>query len=181
MDLANAVNIITPFIARWETFSPVPYLDSGSYAIGYGNHYYEDGSPVTSDDEPITQDRATELLNFVVPQVAAAVAPLVSVDVSDSTMAALIDLGYNWGTGNLAKSKVLQLINSGAPPDQIASQWQTTAVTSQGIPNSNLVARRAAESQLAFSSPAETTIGTVALVLVAAFIVLFIVNTKKSR
>jgi hypothetical protein len=62
----------------------------------------------------------------------------------------------------------------------VQAQWQTTATTSQGIPNSDLVARRQAESQLAFSG--DNTLGTTVLLMAGLFIVLFIYfTTKKAR
>jgi lysozyme len=177
MDLGNAVNIAVPFTAGREGFRANPYWDVNGYAIGYGNHYYEDGSPVTSDDGPITRERAQELLTYFVTQAAQTVASALSVDVPDSLLAGLTDLQYNWG--RVPQSQVLNLINSGAPPDQVTAQWQATATTSAGVTNLDLISRRAAEAQLAYSS-GENTLGAVALVLVAAFVILFIVNAKKS-
>jgi lysozyme len=183
MDQANAVNIILPFTAKREGFSPGPYLDAGSYAIGYGNHYYEDGSQVTYDDSPITRDRAQQLMGYVLNQVAGSVVPLLRVEVSDNMLAALTDLAYNWGVGNLGKSILLQRINSGSGPDDIAEQWKNTAITSQGVYSSDLADRRVKEANIAFSSGGidENTLGIGALVLAGAFILLFVFTAKKSR
>ena len=46
MDQSTAIATATNFIAKQESFSPVPYWDVNGYAIGYGNHYYTDGSSV---------------------------------------------------------------------------------------------------------------------------------------
>ena len=46
MDANNAAALIAPFTASQETFSASPYWDVNGYAIGYGNHYYADGSAV---------------------------------------------------------------------------------------------------------------------------------------
>jgi lysozyme len=181
MDTTNAVAIAVPFIANIEGFEPAPYMDAGSAAIGYGNHYYEDGSAVSMDDDPIDQPTAQALLTFYVSQVANTIAPMITMPVTDNMLAALTSLAYNWGTGNFGNSKLLQLINSGGTQAQIIAQWNITATTSQGVPDSGLVARRAAESNLAFSE-GSPGLGTMALLLAGAFIVLFIVfSTKKSR
>jgi lysozyme len=181
MDTTNAINICVPFTAAQEGFEPSPYMDAGSPAIGYGNHYYEDGSAVSMDDDPIDQDTALSLLTFYVSQVANQISPMITAPVTDNMLAALTDLAYNWGTGNFGNSKLLQLINSGATKDQITAQWNITAITSQGSPDSTLVNRRSLESQLAFSE-GSPGIATAALVLAGIFIILFIVmSTKKSH
>ena len=181
MDVVNAVNIAAPITANFEQFSAYPYLDAGSYAIGYGNHYYEDGSAVSADDDAIDQNTAYQLMQFYLQQTASQIAGMFTVDVSDNLLAACTDLAYNWGTGNFQNSKLLQLINQGATPAAIQAQWQVTATTSQGIPNADLVARRAQEASLAFndvSGPLDVGV----LVLAGAFILLFIIyGSKKSR
>lgn len=180
MDTTNAVAIAVPFTAGFEGFSPTPYMDAGSAAIGYGNHFYEDGSAVSMDDDPIDQPTAQQLLTFYVSQVASTIAPTITMPVTDNMLAALIDLAYNWGTGNFGNSKLLQLINSGGTQAQIIAQWQITATTSQGVPDSDLVTRRAAEANLAFSE-GSPVLGSVALILAGIFIVLFVVFSKKKR
>lgn len=175
MDITSAVNICVPFTAGWELFSPSPYLDSGGYAIGYGNHYYEDGSPVTADDDPIDQPTAMALLTFYVSQVAGTIAPMFSSQPSDNMLAACTDLAYNWGTGNFQNSQLLKLINAGSDQGTITAQWQVTATTSQGQPNSDLVSRRAAEAGLAYSGAGNLPI----LLLAALAIFLVIMFTKR--
>jgi lysozyme len=176
MDPTNAIAIAVPFTANFEGFSSVPYLDAGSYAIGYGNHYYEDGSAVSADDDPIDQDRATQLLTFFISQVATELAPHVSGSLAtDNMLAALTDLGYNWGAGSVLQSKLLQLINAGSDPTTITAQWQQTAATSGGVYNSDLYNRRIAEAGLAFSGSSNL------LVLLVAGLVLLGVILFSSR
>jgi GH24 family phage-related lysozyme (muramidase) len=181
MDTSNAIQIAIPFTAGFEGFSPTPYPDGQDYAIGYGNHWYEDGTAVGYDDDPIDQPRALELLTYFVTQTANEVAGFIKVPVSDNMLAALTDLGYNWGTGNLQQSKVLQLINGGAANSDIQTQWLQTATTTNGVQSSDLAKRRIAEASLALSDSA-AGLGTTALVLAGAFIVLFIYfATKKGK
>lgn len=181
MDTSSAVAIAAPFTASFEGFRAHPYWDVNGYAIGYGNHYYSDGTPVGAYDEPIDQATGQWLLSFTLNQVASQVAAALSVPVSNNMLAALTDLGYNWGAGSVAGSILVRLINQGADPANIAAQWQVTAATSGGQPNSDLVDRRAREAQLAFSET-ENVIGASALLLVGVFIAGFIYfTTKKNR
>jgi lysozyme len=182
MDLDSALSIAVPLTAGFEGFRPSPYWDVNGYAIGYGNHYYSDGTPVSADDDPITKEDATWLLSYTLSQVSRTLAPMVTAPVTDNTFAALMDLAYNWGTGGVGNSKLLQLINSGASDQDISDQWKKTAITSGGVLNSTLVTRRAKEASLALTDPAGS-LGITALVLAGAFIAAFIILTtaKKRR
>ena len=64
MNAQNAAAAIASFTAGNESFSANPYYDVNGYAIGYGNHYYSDGSTVESSDNPISQSDAFDLLVF---------------------------------------------------------------------------------------------------------------------
>jgi lysozyme len=180
MDTSNAIAIAVPFTANEESFSAVPYWDVNGYAIGYGNHYYEDGTAVSADDDPIDQTRGLQLLQFFLSQVANQIAPMLQVPVTDYMLAALTDLGYNWGAGSVGNSVLLQLINQQAAPDQLAAQWKKTAITAGGVLNSDLVGRRARESDLALSTGTDT-LGVTAIALAAIFIAAFIYFSAKRR
>ena len=55
------------FVKKFEGFSSVPYQDIvGIWTIGYGNTYYENKIRVTAQDPPITEERATQLLKYIV-------------------------------------------------------------------------------------------------------------------
>ena len=49
--LQKAVAIAAPFTAGFEGFRASPYFDVNGYAIGYGNHYYSDGTAVEQTDD----------------------------------------------------------------------------------------------------------------------------------
>lgn len=147
----NAVSIISPLTQSFEGYASAPYFDVKGYAIGFGNHYYEDGSAVSQDDDPISEGDALNLLDYWLNQTAQQVAGLLTVPVSDNMLAALTDLAYNWGIGDFGKSVLLQLINSGASSSDIVTQWNKTAITSAGILNQDLVKRRRQEADLATS------------------------------
>lgn len=147
MDESNAISLATAFGKKREGFRATPYLDAGTLAIGYGNHYYDDGSAVTATDT-ITEPDAADLISNVMAGKWNAIKPCISVDLTDYQAAGLIDLAYNWGEGNVCKSVLLQLINAGASASDIDAQWKVTAVTSKGVYSHDLYNRRGDESAL---------------------------------
>jgi lysozyme len=162
VDATNAIQIVTPFTEGWETFSPAPYFDVDGYAIGYGNHTYEDGTAVAADDDPIDQARAEQLLQFFLNQSANEVLSQVTVPLSDNQLAALTDFAYNAGS---ITPVLLSVINSGADIQTVAQQLEQSAITAGGVPNTNLANRRIAEAGLYQETGAGTT--TIAIVVLA--------------
>lgn len=163
MNLSRAVHIAQRFIADRETFSPTAYYDVNGYAIGYGNHYYRDGSLVSSGDT-IDQGSAWELLGFYVLQNAKAIMDQIRVPVTENQLAALTSLRYNCGT---VTKDLLFLINSGAPESQVTEQFARTCITSGGVYNPDLVVRRQLEIGLYTST---TSILTALPFVLAAFL-----------
>jgi lysozyme len=145
MDQSGSVSIAAGFTAGFETFSPSPYFDVNGYAIGYGNHYYEDGSAVGADDDPIDQPTALALMMFYLNQNAGDLAPQITAPLNDNQFAALLDLRYRCGTITIT---LLNLINSGADPATVAAQISITCTTVNGVTDSGLVNRAAAEAGL---------------------------------
>jgi len=145
MDLSNSISVASQFTAGFESFSASPYWDVNGYAIGYGNHYYEDGSAVSADDDPISQDDATALLNFYLLQNANAILAQVTAPLTDNQLAALTDIRYRCGTITTA---LLNLINSGADPATVGDQISITCITVNGIQDAGEQARADAESGL---------------------------------
>ena len=149
MDPSNAANIAAGAItAGQETFSPTPYWDVNGYAIGYGNHYYSDGTTVEATDQPISQSDAYDLLIFYLAQNAGSIASQLTVEISDTQLAALADIKYRCGT---ITNTLLNLINSGASPDQVAAQIKNTCVTVNGQPSSIEATRAGLEADLYLS------------------------------
>lgn len=104
-------------LREFEGFRERAYPDPGSrdglpVTIGYGSTRYEDGSRIQLGDT-ITRERADELLRREVAETEAAVAGLVTVPLSQSQFDALVSFAFNVGTGALAKSTLLRLLNGG--------------------------------------------------------------------
>lgn len=151
MNIDNAVSLSIPLIRGEEGFKSTAYYDVNGYAIGYGNHYWENGTAVKQSDT-ITKDRADSLQKFYARQFANEIAPYIKVDITDHQMAALISLSYNCG-GGIKTSKLFDLINAKAPEDQIEQQYKQTCVTVKGVYNAGLFDRRVDELKV-FASDA---------------------------
>jgi lysozyme len=82
---------------------------AGKWTIGYG-HLIKKRETF---DGPITEERATELLEQDLQLAESAVDELVSVSLNDNQYGALVDFVYNVGKGNFEASTLLKRLNSG--------------------------------------------------------------------
>ena len=100
-------------IKKFEGLSLKPYLCSaGIPTIGFGNTFYENMKKVTLQDEPITEERADSLFNFLVTtNFVNVVNRLVIVDINQNQFDALVSFVYNLGSGNFEKSTLLKKVN----------------------------------------------------------------------
>lgn len=143
MNIENAISLAIPLIRNEEGFISKAKWDVNGYAIGYGNHYYKNGTSVKQGDT-ITKAGADDLQRFYARQFANEIAPSIKVDITDHQMAALISLSYNCG-GAVKNSDLFDLINAKAPEDQIEAQYKKTCVTVKGVYNAGLFDRRVRE------------------------------------
>jgi lysozyme len=100
---------------RFEGFYPRPYIcPAGIPTIGYGATFYEDGSRVTLNDSPITQERAEQLLAFHLRRrfLPAAIRLCPGADTA-GRLAGLVDFAFNLGEGNLRASTLRRKVNTG--------------------------------------------------------------------
>lgn len=105
----NGLNLIKQF----EGFSSSPYLCPAKIpTIGYGSTYYEDGTKVTLKDKPITEQRATQLLEFVANKTFSEnINKVVKVPLSQNQFDALVSFAYNIGNKNFNWSTLLKKLN----------------------------------------------------------------------
>jgi lysozyme len=172
MDQAAALSTAVNFIAGLESFSPSPYWDVNGYAIGYGNHYYTDGTTVEETDSDISQSDAMDLLTFFVNQDLNNVISQITAPLNENQFAALTSLYYNCGTDT---NTLVNLINSGAQPSDVAAQIQKTCITSGGVANASLIVRRQQEAALYTSSSVPASwllIGAAALFIVGGIVLM---------
>jgi len=101
-----------------------PYLDPiGIPTIGYGTIQYENGAKVTMQDPAITEQRATELLQWEIDLKAQAVEKMCKVALNDNEFAALTSFAYNLGTAALGGSTLMKLLNAGTDRVAVADQF----------------------------------------------------------
>lgn len=146
---ANGLNLIKQF----EGCILHPYLDSiKKPTIGIGTIHYEDGTPVTMQDPPITEERALELLSYYCETMCKEVSSLLTSEVNQNQFDALCCFAYNVGGANLAKSTLLKLVNAGdiLGASQNFIKWNKAG--GQEIPG--LTKRRLEECRL-FLTPVE--------------------------
>lgn len=144
---SNGYNLIKSF----EGLSLKPYkCSAGVPTIGYGNTYYENGVKVQMSDPAITKQRAEELLKHSADRYASKVANLLKKPVSQNQFNALVSFAYNVGSGALASSTLLKLVNINPNDAMIAKEFLRWNKVS-GVKNKGLENRRIKESSLYFS------------------------------
>lgn len=100
-------------IKQFEGFSSAPYLCPAKIpTVGFGSTYYEDGTKVTLKDKPITEQRATQLLEFVANKTFSEnINKVVKVPLNQNQFDALVSFAYNIGNKNFNWSTLLKKLN----------------------------------------------------------------------
>jgi lysozyme len=117
--------------------------------IGYGNTFYENGTPVKPGDK-ISQEQANELFEIIAKDFADKVKPLIKSTVTPNQFAAITSFAYNAGIGNLKSSTLLKKVNVNPNDPTIAlefAKWDKAG----GKVLAGLTKRRASESKLYFT------------------------------
>lgn len=93
---------------KYETFRSKAYLDSGGvWTIGYGH------TGNVKPGDTITEPEAKRLFANDLKSKERAVNGLVKVPITQNMFDALVDIAFNAGQGNLAKSGIIQRLNAG--------------------------------------------------------------------
>jgi len=136
-------------IKSFEGCKLVAYqCSAGRWTIGYGNTFFEDGTPVKPGDR-ITQAKAEQLFELIVGNFADKVAKEIKTILTDNQFAAIVSLAYNIGIGNLYKSTLLKKVNFNPNDPTIRTEfarWNKAG----GKVLAGLTRRRAAEAKLYF-------------------------------
>jgi len=120
------------------------------WTIGFGNTFYEDGSPVKQGDT-ITRERADTLFNLIADDFSSKVRPLVKVNLNENQYSALVSFAYNAGIGNLQKSTLLRKVNANPNDPTIRAEFMRWNRAGGQVLN-GLTRRREAEANLYFST-----------------------------
>jgi len=109
----NAIETASAIADVFEGFSPRPYLcPAGIWTIGKGTTVYPDGRKVQPTDPPITEETATELMNYEMKRCVSATLKYCPVLVnSPGRLGAIADFVYNLGPGRLKASTLRRRIN----------------------------------------------------------------------
>lgn len=138
-------------IKKYESFKSNPYLcPAKKPTIGYGSTYYEDGTKVTLNDKPITEDRSSQLLEFIANRdFGSVVNESVKVELNQNQFDALVSFAYNVGNHNFNTSTLLRFLNQGNYKE--ASNQLLKWNRAKGVVLNGLTTRRKAERDLFLS------------------------------
>lgn len=104
-------NELINLVKYYEGFTAKPKPDVSGYSIGYGNHYYEDGTAVKANDPAIDVARGEKILNAALERMANQVAKIVDkTKLTTPQFEALVSLKYNCYGVN-ANSTLIKTIN----------------------------------------------------------------------
>lgn len=136
-------------IKSFEGCKLVAYqCSAGRWTIGYGNTFFEDGTPVKPGDR-VTQPKAEQLFELIVGNFGDKVAKEIKTILTENQFSAIVSLAYNIGIGNLQKSTLLKKVNFNPNDPTIRAEfakWNKAA----GKVLTGLTRRREAESKLYF-------------------------------
>ena len=118
------------------------------WTIGYGNTFFEDGTPVVAGNA-ITQQKAEQLFEIIANDFSAKVAKLVTSNVTDNQFASLVSFAYNCGVLNLQKSTLLKKVNANPNDPSIRAEFMKWNKAG-GKVLAGLTRRREAEANLYF-------------------------------
>ena len=118
------------------------------WTIGYGNTFFEDGTPVVAGNA-ISQQKAEDLFELISNEFSAKVAKLVPSHISPNQFGSLVSFAYNCGVVNLQKSTLLKKVNANHNDPSIRAEflkWNKAG----GKVLAGLTRRREAEANLYF-------------------------------
>ena len=151
MKITKISNLGLELIKKYEGFKAKAYLcPANVITIGYGSTYYEDGTKVKLTDSPITQERATELLEALLVSYERSVDSYCVDTINQNQFDALCSFAYNCGVGNLKSSTLLKKVNKNPNDPTIKDEflkWNKGG----GKVLTGLTKRRIEEAQLYFS------------------------------
>lgn len=118
------------------------------WTIGYGNTFFEDGTPVKIGDA-ITQQKAEQLFEIIANDFSDKIAKSVPSHITPNQFAALVSFAYNCGVVNLQKSTLLKKVKANPNDPSIRAEflkWNKAG----GKVLAGLTRRREAEANLYF-------------------------------
>lgn len=142
-------------IRNFEGFSARAYYEGVKWTIGYGNTYYENGTPVKKGDV-ISQARAEELFMNILNDFSRGVKNSLKVPVNQNQFDALVSFAYNVGIGAFRKSTLLKKVNKNPDDPTIREEFLRWKYSGGRILN-GLIRRRQVEANHYFNKSILTT------------------------
>ncbi len=153
-------------IKEFEGFEAKAYRDPvGIWTIGYGTTEMAGVGIDPKAGMTITQDDAERYLQLAVQKFAAKIEDMIDVPVTDNQFGALVSLGYNIGTGALAKSTVMKRLNAGDYQGAADAFAMWNKAGGKVLPG--LTRRRAAERALFLKADADPRESLIAMIIEA--------------
>lgn len=138
-------------IKEFEGFRSSPYLCPADVpTIGYGTTFYPSGIKVKLTDSPISEELATEYLQYNLKTFEEYVDSYTTDAINQSQFDALVSFAYNLGPTNLKNSTLLKKVNKNPNDPSIALEFRKW-VNAGGRKLAGLVRRREAEAKLYFN------------------------------
>lgn len=136
-------------IENFEGLVLHPYLDQvGIPTIGYGTTFYPGGKKVSINDPAINRDQAISYLkNFVDTVIIPTLNKYIKVELNQNQVDALASFVYNLGSGALAGSHLLQVVNAKGTCGQVTAEFDKWVYANHKVLQ-DLVERRAQEAAL---------------------------------
>lgn len=102
-------------IKKYESLELTAYLcPAKKWTIGYGNTFYEDGTPVKKGDT-ITPERAEKLFSNILSDFEKKANAAITSDVTDNQFAAFVSVLWNNGPGAKGKKSGVVVLKNGNP------------------------------------------------------------------
>jgi len=151
MKITKIGNAGINLIKSYEGLKLKPYLCPAKIpTVGYGNTFYENGTKVTMNDPAITEERAVELLLFILKGFEQHVDSYCVDTITQNQFDALTSFCYNVGAGNLKSSTLLKKVNVDPNDPTIKDEFMKwTRGGGKVLPG--LVKRRTSEAELYFT------------------------------
>lgn len=112
MPAPDPVALALPVVKEFEGFRARPYYCPDGYVtIGYGNRFYENGTPVRITDAAITTERAERLVRLTLTDCVAQIDQRAASVLNPFQTAALASFLFNVGPGGPSKDGLFKLKN----------------------------------------------------------------------
>lgn len=112
------------FLMKEEGVRLKPYkCQAGIPTIGVGCTYYEDGTKVTMNDKPITEQRAQSLFINLLKHYEMCVYTATRDDINQNQFDALVSITFNIGTNAFKSSTLLKRVNKNSSGPDIEAAF----------------------------------------------------------